>query len=124
MRGANILAIIQMIETRYRFIKSSVNLNNETVVYDDSVSVYTTLSEAYVRCIPADERKCCRMLYSAVRQEFDSGETLVSVSHVGKTDRMDVYWIQLIHGGVNESIPKLTGWRSCCVWPPTFNTLT
>lgn len=124
MTGSNILAIIQMIETRYRFIKSSVNLNNETEIDAHSVSVYTRLSDAYARCIPVDERKCCRMLYSGVRQEFDNGETLVSVSHVNNGDKMDVYWIQLIHGGVNEPIPKLTGWRSCCVWPPAFNMVS
>ena len=111
-------------ETQYRFIMSSVNLENETEIYDDTVSVYTTLSEAYARCIPVDESACCRMLYNGVRQEFDSGETLVSVSHVGNGDKMDVYWIQLIHGGVNEPIPKLTGGRSCCVWPPRFNTVS
>lgn len=119
-----ILATIQMIETRYRFIKSWVNLNNETVIYDDSVSVYTTLSDAYARCIPVDESTCCRMLYNGVREEFHRGETLVSVSHVANSDKMDVYWIQLIHGGLSEPIPKLTGGRSCCVWPPRFNTVT
>jgi len=124
MRATNILAIIQMIETRYRFIMTSVNLNNETEIHADSVGVYTTLSEAYARCIPADQRKCCRMLYSGVRQEFDNGETLVSVSHVNNGDKMGVYWIQLIHGGMNEPMPKLTGWRSCCVWPPAFKNVS
>ncbi len=120
----HLLAILQMIETPYRFIKSWVNLKNETEIYNDSVCVYTTLLEAYARCIPVDESKCCRMLYNGVGQEFDSGETLVSVSHVDNGDKMDVYWIQLIHESLDEPIPKLTGGRPCCVWPPRFNTVT
>ena len=54
----HLLAILQMIETPYRFIKSWVNLKNETEIYNDSVCVYTTLLEAYARCIPVDESKC------------------------------------------------------------------
>jgi hypothetical protein len=111
-------------ETQYRFIKSSVNIINETEIYPHSVSVYTKLSEAYTRCIPVDESKCCRMLYSGVKQEFDSGKTLISVSYVNKGDKIDVYWIQLIHGDLNEPIPKLTGGSSCCIWPPRLNTVS
>jgi len=54
-------------------------------------SHYHELLEAYKKCIPIDESKCCRRMFNSVSSEIKNN-TLVRVT----CDTNAIYWIQVI----------------------------